>query len=162
MRLDRQKPQSSCVEPEGTARVFDRKQSETLASSEAASVNDLYRERMRGMVFRDVAALHWHHFISDTKITLVREAASRWVEAAVAQVETELAVRLGAPVAKVAASTVKQRFDPLNQSGPGLLQRGRPYPPQNAQDVHAAARQAEVDRSVVGAKPQQQVTAIPE
>ena len=64
-------------------------------------MNDLYRERMRGMVFRDVAALYWHHLISvDTKMTLVREAASRWVEAAVAQVETELAVRLGAPVAK--------------------------------------------------------------
>ena len=88
-------------------------ESETLASSEAeaASLNDMYRERMRGIVFRDVAALYWHHLISETKMKLFREAVTRWVEAAVAQVETELAVRLGAPVAKVAASIVKQRFD---------------------------------------------------
>ena len=68
------------------------------------------------------------------------------------------------PGARAKETTIREIVSPINAetSEVGLLQRGRPYPPQNAQYVHAAARQAEVDRSVVGAKPQQQVTAIPE
>ena len=85
---------------------------ETMASSEAASnVNDPYPDRMRAIVFRDIASLYWRHLISDTKMKLFRDAVSRWVEAAVEQVETELAAQLGAQVAKVAASIVRKRFD---------------------------------------------------
>ena len=83
-----------------------------MASSEAASnVNDPYPDRMRAIVFRDIASLYWRHLISDTKMKLFRDAVSRWVEAAVEQVETELAAQLGAQVAKVAASIVRKRFD---------------------------------------------------